>query len=42
MPVALGYIGAFVAIILIIGIASGIEYRNGKKQFEANIINRYG
>ena len=42
MPVALGYIGAFVAIILIIGIASGIEYRNAKKQFEANIKNRYG
>ena len=42
MPAVLGYVGAFAAIILFIGIASAMEHRNAKKQFEANIKNRYG
>lgn len=42
MPVAFVYVGVFAVLILIMGIASNLEYRNAKKQFELSIKNRYG
>lgn len=42
MPVEVGYIGAFAVIVLFLGIASAVEFRNAKKQFEATVKNRYG